>query len=127
MQYCKIQFYFCVLFYVGLHKKVLRFLFYFGRNCETIETVAVSVRIKNTDICDGREGAVSMLFDKKVKRVIDVEKAEEEFEERMEGVELDKKDRPAMIIAAFIVFIPALLLVLGAFLLVIWFFFLRHM
>ena len=55
-----------------------------------------------------------------------MEKAEEEFEERMEGVELDKKDRPAMIIAAFIVFIPALLLVLGIFLLVIWFFFLRH-
>ncbi len=73
-----------------------------------------------------QKGAVSMLFDKKVKRVIDVEKAEEEFEERMEGVELDKKDRPAMIIAAFIVFIPTLLLVLGIFLLVIWFFFLRH-
>lgn len=67
-----------------------------------------------------------MLFDKKVKRVIDVERAEEEFEERMEGVELDKNDRSAMIIAAFIVFIPALLFVLGAFLLVIWFFFLRH-
>lgn len=67
-----------------------------------------------------------MLFEKKVKRVLDVEKAEEEFEERMEGVELDKKDRPAMILAALIVFIPALLLVMGVFLFVIWFFFLRH-
>lgn len=67
-----------------------------------------------------------MLFDKKVKRVIDVEKAEKEFDERMEDVELDKKDRPAMIIAALIVFIPALLFVLGIFLLVIWFFFFRH-
>lgn len=66
------------------------------------------------------------MFDKKVKRVIDVEKAEKEFEERMENVELDKKDRPAMIIAALIVFIPALLLVLVIFLLVIWFFFFRH-
>lgn len=70
-----------------------------------------------------------MLFDKKVKRVIDVEKAEEEFEKQMEeeGIELEKKDRLAMILAAFIVFIPALLLVLGVFLFVIWFFFLRHL
>lgn len=70
-----------------------------------------------------------MLFDKKVKRVIDVEKAEEEFEKQMEeeGIELEKKDRLAMILAAFIVFIPALLLVLGVFLFAIWFFFLRHL
>lgn len=67
-----------------------------------------------------------MLFDKKVKRVVDVEKAEEEFEERMEGVELDKKDRPAMIIAALIVFVPALLFVIGSFLFIIWLFFLRN-
>ena len=32
-----------------------------------------------------------MFFYKKVKRVLDVEKAEKEFEERMEEVELDKK------------------------------------
>lgn len=70
-----------------------------------------------------------MLFDKKVKRIIDVEKTEEEFERQMEeeGIELEKKDRFAMIVAAFIVFIPALLLVLGVFLFVIWFFFLRHL
>lgn len=68
-----------------------------------------------------------MLFEKKIKRVIDIDKAEDEFEERMEGVELDRKDRPAMIIAGLIVFIPALLLILGLFLLVIWFFFLRHL
>ncbi len=68
-----------------------------------------------------------MLFDKKVKRVLDVEKAEEEFEERMEGVGLDRTDRPAMIIAALIVFIPALLLVLGVFVFVIWLFFFPHL
>lgn len=68
-----------------------------------------------------------MLFEKKIKRVVDIEKAEDEFEERMEGVELDKKDRPAMIIAGLIVFIPALLLILGLFLFVIWIFFLRHL
>ena len=43
-----------------------------------------------------------MFFNKKVKRVLDVEKAEKEFEERMEEVELDKKDRPAMVIAALL-------------------------
>ena len=45
----------------------------------------------------------------------------------MEEVELDKKDRPAMVIAALIVFIPALLLVLGVFLGVIWLMFGRHL
>ena len=70
-----------------------------------------------------------MLFEKKVKRVVDVDVAEDELEKRMEeeGVELEKKDRLAMILAAFIVFIPAVLLVLGFFALVIWFFFLRHL
>ncbi len=68
-----------------------------------------------------------MFFNKKVKRVLDVEKAEKEFEERMEEVELDKKDRPAMVIAALIVFIPALLMVLGLFLGVIWLMFATHL
>ena len=64
-----------------------------------------------------------MFFNNKIKRVLDVEKPEAEFEEQMEGVELEKTDRPAMLIAAFLVFIPALLLVIGFFLLVIWLFF----
>ena len=70
-----------------------------------------------------------MLFEKKIKRVVDVDVAEDELEKRMEEerVELEKKDRLAMILAAFIVFIPAVLLVLGFFALVIWFFFLRHL
>lgn len=70
-----------------------------------------------------------MLFEKKIKRVVDVDVAKDELEKRMEeeGVELEKKDRLAMILAAFIVFIPAVLLVLGFFALVIWFFFLRHL
>ena len=70
-----------------------------------------------------------MLFEKKIKRVVDVDVAEDELEKRMEeeGVEREKKDRLAMILAAFIVFIPAVLLVLGFFALVIWFFFLRHL
>ena len=70
-----------------------------------------------------------MLFEKKIKRVVDVDVAEDELQKRMEeeGVELEKKDRLAMILAAFIVFIQAVLLVLGFFALVIWFFFLRHL
>ncbi|MGN0348552.1 MAG: hypothetical protein ACI4DR_03355 [Roseburia sp.] len=68
-----------------------------------------------------------MLFDKKLKRILDVEKAEEEFEKSMEDVELEKNDRPAMILAALLVFVPALLFVIGVFCLVIWFFFLRHL
>ncbi len=64
-----------------------------------------------------------MFFNNKIKRVLDVEKSEAEFEEQMEGVELEKTDRPAMLIAAFLVFIPALLLVIGFFLLVIGLFF----
>ena len=64
-----------------------------------------------------------MFFNNKVKRVLDVDKAEEDFEERMEGVELEKNDRLAMIIAPFAVFIPALLLVIGVFVFAIWLFF----
>ncbi|MDO4291625.1 MAG: hypothetical protein Q4C65_00190 [Eubacteriales bacterium] len=64
-----------------------------------------------------------MLFQKKINRVIDVEKAEKEFDERMEGQELEKGDRLAMVLAGLIVFVPAVLLVIGFFLLVIWFFF----
>lgn len=66
-----------------------------------------------------------MLF-KKVRRVLDVERAEEEFEKRMEDVTLEKSDRPAMIIAALIVFVPALLLVIGVFGLAMWAFFFRY-
>ena len=66
------------------------------------------------------------MFLKKVKRVIDVERAEEEFEQRMEDVTLEKNDRPAMILAALLVFVPALLLVLGIFGLALWGVFFRY-
>ncbi|HJB90320.1 MAG TPA: hypothetical protein H9763_02505 [Candidatus Eisenbergiella merdigallinarum] len=67
-----------------------------------------------------------MFFQKKVDRLIDVEKAEQELEER-EPVELEGKDRLAMILAAILVFVPALLLVIGIFLFLIWLFFLRFL
>lgn len=68
-----------------------------------------------------------MLFDKKMRRLVDPDKAEEEFEKRMEGQEFEKHDRLAMILAALIVFIPAVLLVMGFFLFVIWFMFGRFL
>ncbi len=68
-----------------------------------------------------------MFFLKRLNRVLDVKKAEERFQEDMEKTSLEKKDRLAMILAALIVFIPALLLVVAVFGLVIYFFFFRFM
>ncbi len=66
-----------------------------------------------------------MFFRKKINRVVDVKGAEERFEKQMDKVQLEKKDRLAMILAALIVFVPALLLVAVIFLLVMYFFFFR--
>ena len=68
-----------------------------------------------------------MFFLKRLNRILDVKKAEERFQEDMEKTSLEKKDRLAMILAALIVFIPALLLVVAVFGLVIYFFFFRFM
>ncbi len=68
-----------------------------------------------------------MFFRKKINRVVDVKKAEERFEKDTEQLPLEKKARPAMIIAALIVFVPALILVLAVFLLVLYFFFFRFL
>ncbi len=68
-----------------------------------------------------------MLFDKKLRRLVDPDKAEEEFEKRMEGQEFEKHDRLAMIVAALIVFVPAVLLVMGVFLFAIWLMFGRFL
>lgn len=68
-----------------------------------------------------------MFFRKKIRRVVDVKKAEDRFEQEFKDVQLEKKDRPAMIIAALIVFVPALLLVLAIFLLILYLFFFRFL
>ena len=68
-----------------------------------------------------------MLFGKKINRVIDVKKAEERFAKDREQLPLEKKDKPAMILAALIVFVPALLLVLAVFALVLYLFFFRFL
>lgn len=68
-----------------------------------------------------------MLFGKKINRVVDVKKAEERFAKDREQLPLEKKDKPAMILAALIVFVPALLLVLAVFALVLYLFFFRFL
>lgn len=66
-----------------------------------------------------------MFFRKKINRVVTVQKAEERFREDLEKTPLEKRDRTAMILAGLIVFVPALLLVLAVFGLVLYFFFFR--
>ena len=68
-----------------------------------------------------------MLFGKKINRVVDVKKAEERSAKDREQLPLEKKDKPAMILAALIVFVPAFLLVLAVFALVLYLFFFRFL
>ena len=68
-----------------------------------------------------------MLFGKKIDRVLNVRKAEERFEKEREELPLEKNDRPAMILAALIVFIPVFLVIVGILLLVLYLFFFRYL
>lgn len=51
-----------------------------------------------------------MLFPKKIRRVIDVEEAEKNFEKEFKKEELEKGDVPAIVIAALLVFLPVAIL-----------------
>lgn len=66
-----------------------------------------------------------MFFEKKIKDLVNVEKAEKTFKENMKDEKLEKKGILAMLIAALIVFIPAFLIVCAVFIFFIWLFFLR--
>lgn len=69
-----------------------------------------------------------MFFQKKLKRVLTNQKeAEERFAKEREELPLEKNDRLAMILAALAVFIPAILVMMGIFFLVIYLFFLRFL
>ena len=68
-----------------------------------------------------------MFFQKKLNRVLNVKKAEERFQEDLKKTPLEKHDRTAMILAGLIVFIPALLIVLLVFGMVLYFFFFRFL
>jgi len=69
-----------------------------------------------------------MLFKRKVDRVINVKSAEEKFKEELEslkreGMEPERKDKLAMVLAAYFMFIPEVLLVGGLLVLAMWMFF----
>ena len=55
-----------------------------------------------------------MLYKRKMDRVVDVEKSEENFRKTLEKEPLEKGDMKAMIIAALIVFVPVAILVVAA-------------
>ena len=69
-----------------------------------------------------------MFFKRKVDKIIDIKRAEEKFageleDLKKEGIEPEGKDRLAMVLAAYLIFIPEVLLVGGVFALLIWMFF----
>ena len=66
-----------------------------------------------------------MLFKKKIDRLVDVEKNENNFKETLQQEPLEKNDRVAMVIAAMIVFIPALLVVVAVMVGISYFFMVR--
>ena len=61
-------------------------------------------------------------FSKKLNRNLRVEDTEKEFRSRIKDTPLEKKDLPAMIIAAFLVLLPAVLLAVGAIVLLMFLF-----
>ena len=65
------------------------------------------------------------MFKRRITRVLNASKSEADFRRRTAGEHLEKGDLSAMIIAALITFLPVLLLILGAFALISWLFFLR--
>lgn len=66
-----------------------------------------------------------MLFRDKINKIINVEKSEKDFEETMQNVDLEKTDLLAMLISAFLVFVPVIALFICTFVGVIWLFFFR--
>lgn len=62
-------------------------------------------------------------FRKKLDRNLRVEDSEKEFRSRIKDTPLEKNDLPAMIIAAFLVILPAVLLAFGAIALLMFLFF----
>jgi hypothetical protein len=62
-----------------------------------------------------------VFFKRKVERVLDVKAIEKRYESE-EREPLEKHDLLAMVIAAFIVFVPVLLLLLGIVYLLLWLF-----
>lgn len=62
-------------------------------------------------------------FRKKLDRNLRVEDSEKEFRNRIKDTPLEKNDLPAMIIAAFLVLLPAVLIAFGLIALLMFLFF----
>ena len=60
---------------------------------------------------------------RRLERNLKVDEKEKEFRSRIKDTPLEKKDIPAMIIAAFLVLFPAVLLAFGAIVLIMFLFF----
>lgn len=62
---------------------------------------------------------------RRLERNLRVEEREERFRRQLEETPLEKKDIPAMIIAAFLVLLPAVLVTFGLIVLLMYLFFFR--
>jgi hypothetical protein len=66
-----------------------------------------------------------MFFQERLKKLLPKQKTKEELDEHYDKIELEKGDFLAMVIAAFITFVPVLIIVLALFAGVMWLLFLR--
>ena len=65
----------------------------------------------------------NLFQNRRLDRNLHVEESEERFRKQIEQTPLEKKDLPAMIIAAFLVLLPAVLLTCGLIVLLMYLFF----
>lgn len=65
----------------------------------------------------------NLFQNRRLDRNLHVEESEERFRKQIEQTPLEKKDLPAMIIAAFLVLLPAVLLTFGVIVLLMYLFF----
>ena len=67
----------------------------------------------------------AMFLPERLKTILPKKKTKEQLDEHYEKIELEKGDFLAMVIAAFITFIPVLIIVLVVFFGILWFVFIR--
>ncbi len=66
---------------------------------------------------------LNLFKNRRLDRNLHVEESEKRFRNQVENTPLEKKDLPAMIIAAFLVLLPAVLLTFGVIVLIMFLFF----
>ncbi|MGI5894754.1 MAG: hypothetical protein ACOX6P_09205 [Candidatus Merdivicinus sp.] len=66
---------------------------------------------------------LNLFKNRRLDRNLHVEESEKRFQKQVENTPLEKKDLPAMIIAAFLVLLPAVLITFGLIVLLMYFFF----